>query len=255
MTIARPVLAAVLLPIALITLWYVASAGSTNPFFPPLSKIIETVPTTWHLDALVTHVGSSLGRLLAGYALACVLGVAFGVLIGTVRWLRDLLEPALEYFRAVPSVMIIPLLMLVFGIGDTMKVAVIALGSIWPILLNTIEGVRGIDPTVRDVVRAYHLSPRARLFYVILPAASPQIFAGARQSLALAIILMVISEMFASKNGLGHLVVLYQRSFAISEMWAGVLLLGLLGVLLAGIFRLIERRVLWWYLSSHRRGT
>jgi ABC-type nitrate/sulfonate/bicarbonate transport system permease component len=254
MTVARRVLSAVLLPIVLIAFWYLASAGSTNPFFPPLSRIFEAFHTTWQVDTLVKHVGSSLGRLLVGYTLACVLGVAFGVLIGANRWLRDLSEPTLEYFRAIPTVMIIPVLMLILGIGDSMKVAVIALGSMLPILLNTVEGVRGVDLVYRDVARAYHFSLRARLFDVILPAASPQIFAGARQSLALAIILLVISEMFGSTNGLGHLVVLYQRSFAISEMWAGILLLGLLGVLLAGIFRLIERRALWWYMSSNGRG-
>lgn len=249
----RRVLAAVLLPIVLIALWFLASAGSTDPFVPPLSHILGTFPRAWPVEALVGHVGSSLGRLLAGYALACVIGVVFGVLIGQIRWLRALLEPALEFVRAIPSVMAIPVLMLFLGIGDVMKIAVIALGSVWPILLNTVEGVRGVDPTVRDVVRAYHFGPRARLMDVILPSASPQIFAGARQALSLAIILMVISEMFASTNGLGYSVVLAQRSFAIPQMWTGILLLGLLGVILAGIFRLIERRVLRWYLSSHNR--
>ena len=147
--------------------------------------------------------------------------------------------------------------MLFMGIGPGMRIAVIAIGCIWPILLNTVEGVRGLDPVLRDTARAYRLTPMGRLRHLILPGAAPQIVTGARQALSIGIILMVISEMFAGKDGLGFMIVSFQRSFAIPQMWGGVILLGLLGVLLALIFRLISGIFLTWYhgyLQSQRGG-
>jgi ABC-type nitrate/sulfonate/bicarbonate transport system permease component len=124
---------------------------------------------------------------------------------------------------------------------------VIVFGCVWPVLLNTVEGVRATDGVLSDTSRAYGITGAARLRHLLLPAASPQIFAGLRQALSIAIILMVISEMFAASNGLGFAIVQFQRSFAIPEMWSGIILLGLLGFLLSELFRLAERRALAWY--------
>ena len=126
----------------------------------------------------------------------------------------------------------------------------IAFVCVWPVLLNTIDGVTGIDPTLRETARVYGVSGRDRLLRIVLPAASPQIFAGMRTSLSLALILMVISEMVASTNGIGFFVLQSQRSFAIPEMWSGILLLGLLGYALNLIFVLVERRVLAWHRGA-----
>ena len=122
--------------------------------------------------------------------------------------------------------------------------------SIWPVLLNTIDGVTGIDPTLNDTARVYGVSGRQRLLRIVLPAASPQIFAGMRTSLSLALILMVISEMVASTNGIGYFVLQSQRTFAIPEMWSGILLLGILGYVLNAGFMLVERRVLRWHRGA-----
>jgi ABC-type nitrate/sulfonate/bicarbonate transport system permease component len=121
---------------------------------------------------------------------------------------------------------------------------------LWPVLLNTIDGVTGIDPTLRDTARVYGVKGPGLLRRIVLPAASPQIFAGMRTSLSLALILMVISEMVASTNGIGFFVLQSQRSFAIPEMWSGILLLGLLGYLLNVVFVLVERRVLAWHRGA-----
>jgi ABC-type nitrate/sulfonate/bicarbonate transport system permease component len=121
---------------------------------------------------------------------------------------------------------------------------------LWPVLLNTIDGVTGIDPTLRETARVYGVGGRDRLRRIVLPAASPQIFAGMRTSLSLALILMVISEMVASTNGIGFFVLQSQRSFAIPEMWSGILLLGLLGYALNLIFVVVERRVLAWHRGA-----
>jgi ABC-type nitrate/sulfonate/bicarbonate transport system permease component len=240
------------LPIVLLALWWMVSANSTDFFFPPLSKILDSLVAEWFGPRLVDDVVPSVLRLSAGYALAAVLAVALGVLIGTSRTVRGVLEPVLEFFRAIPPPVLVPIFMLLFGIGDGMKVIVIAFGCMWPILLNTVEGVRAVDSVLSDTARTYGITGSARLRKLVLPAASPQIFAGLRQGLSVAIILMVISELFAASNGLGFAVVQAQRSFAIAETWAGMLMLGLLGFLLALLFRIVENRQLAWYHGLRR---
>jgi ABC-type nitrate/sulfonate/bicarbonate transport system permease component len=128
-----------------------------------------------------------------------------------------------------------------------MKIAVIVSGAVWPVLLNTIEGVRAIDPVMRETAQSYKFGRATRTFFVVLPGAAPQIMTGVRQCLSVALILMVISEMFASSSGLGYRISYFQRNFLIAEMWGGILLLGLIGVALLLVFQVVERAVLHWY--------
>ncbi|MFJ8539445.1 ABC transporter permease [Streptomyces sp. NPDC093591] len=237
----------VALPVVLVALWWAASDGSTDPFWPPLRTILDTFPDVWTADRLRADVVPSLLRLLGGYATAAVVGVALGTVIGSYRGVRAVCEPVLEFLRAVPPPVLVPVIMLFAGIGDTMKIVVIASGCVWPILLNTVEGVRAVDSVMLETARSYGVTGTARLRHLVLRSASPQIFAGLRQALSIGIILMVISEMFAANNGIGFTVVQFQRSFAIPDMWTGILVLGLLGFLLSVVFRLVERRVLGWY--------
>jgi sulfonate transport system permease protein len=160
---------------------------------------------------------------------------------------RRALEPVLDFFRSLPKPALLPIAIVALGVGDSMKIFIIAFGALWPILLNTIDGVRGVDSMQLEMARVYGLTRRQRIFKVILPAASPQIFVGARVALAIAMILMVISEMVASTNGLGYFVLLSQQTFAIPEMWAGIILLGIIGYLTNFLFVLTERRLLAWH--------
>ncbi|MDT0569566.1 ABC transporter permease subunit [Streptomyces sp. DSM 3412] len=235
------------LPLVLVTAWWLVSDDSTDVFWPPLRTILGTFPDVWTEERLRADVLPSLLRLTAGYALAAVVGVAVGTVIGSYRRVRAVCEPVLEFLRAVPPPVLVPVIMLFAGIGDTMKIAVIASGCVWPILLNTVEGVRAVDSVMAETARSYGITGAARLRNVVLRSASPQIFAGLRQALSIGIILMVISEMTAASNGLGYTIVQFQRGFAIPDMWTGILVLGLLGFLLSVVFRLVERRVLGWY--------
>ncbi|MFJ1968337.1 ABC transporter permease [Streptomyces sp. NPDC087903] len=235
------------LPAVLVLVWWLASDGSTDIYWPPLRTILRTFPDVWTSERLRTDALPSVLRLGAGYALAAVTGVALGTVIGSYRRVRAVCEPVLEFLRAVPPPVLIPVIMLFAGIGDTMKIVVIASGCVWPVLLNTVEGVRAVDSVMTETARSYGITGAARLRHVVLPSASPQIFAGLRQALSIGIILMVISEMFAASNGLGFTIVQFQRGFAIPDMWTGILLLGLLGFLLSVVFQLVERRVLGWY--------
>lgn len=245
----KGLLYAVGLPVVLVAAWWFASAGSTSFFWPPLSRILEVFPQTWFEGRLLADVVPSVTRLLVGYGIALVLGIGVGLAVGSSRVLRETCEPVLELLRAIPPPVLVPVVMLFAGIGDGMKVSVIAFGCVWPILLNTVEGVRATDEVLTDTARSYGLRTSTRLRSVVLRAASPQIMAGARQALSVGIIVMVISEMFAASNGLGFTTVQFQRTFAIPEMWTGIILLGLLGVALATVLRLVERRVLSWYLG------
>jgi ABC-type nitrate/sulfonate/bicarbonate transport system permease component len=246
------------LPAVLVAVWWVASDDSTDVYWPPLRTILETFPDVWTADRLRADVLPSVLRLTGGYALAAVVGIACGTLIGSSRRVRAVCEPVLEFLRAVPPPVLVPVIMLFAGIGDTMKIVVIAAGCVWPVLLNTVEGVRAVDPVMADTARSYGVTGLARIRGLVLPAASPQIFAGLRQALSIGIILMVISEMFAASNGLGFTIVQFQRGFAVPGMWTGILVLGLLGFVLSVIFQLVERRVLGWYrglrASTRRPG-
>lgn len=259
----RSFLLVVGLPVLLLAAWWVATADSVSPFNPPLSEILGTIGPTWFSGdtfadtRFVQDILPSLGRLLVGYGVALVVGVGLGTVIGAVKPLRDFTEPVLEFFRAIPPPVMVPVLMLFLGVGTSMRVFVIATGALWPILLNTVEGVRGLDPVLKDTARAYRLGAWTRTRRLMLPGAGPQIVTGARQALSIAIILMVISEMFAARDGLGFSVVQFQRSFAIPEMWSGVIILGLLGVVLSLVFRVATDAVLAWYhgyLRSQRGG-
>jgi ABC-type nitrate/sulfonate/bicarbonate transport system permease component len=235
------------LPFLLLALWGAVSTSSTNRFFPGPVTIGEAFVETWVGPAFVADVLPSLYRLALGITASIVIGVAAGTLIGMIRWLRELFEPLLEFFRAIPPPVLIPVVMLLLGITDTMKVVVIVSGALWPILLNTIDGVRATDSVMSETADSFQITWWERLWFLVLPAASPRIMAGVRQSLSVALILMVISEMFASSAGLGYRIAYFQRNYLIAEMWSGILLLGLVGVLLATTFGVVERRLLRWY--------
>jgi ABC-type nitrate/sulfonate/bicarbonate transport system permease component len=237
-------------PLLALALWALLSANSQTYYFPPLTDILESFADTWLFERVGSDVVPSLARMGAGFAIAVVVAIGAGLLLGMSRRARLAAAPIVEFLRAIPPPALLPFAILVMGIGSSMKVFIIAFVCLWPMLLNTIDGVRGVDPTLHDTTRVYGISGRDRVLHVMLPAASPQIFAGMRTSLSLALILMVISEMVASTNGIGYFVLQSQRTFAIPEMWSGILLLGILGYVLNGAFVLIERRVLRWHRGA-----
>jgi ABC-type nitrate/sulfonate/bicarbonate transport system permease component len=237
-------------PILLLVLWGVLSAGSKTYYFPPLTDIFTAFKDNWLFSRVGSDVVPSMVRMWLGFGIAVVVGVGGGLLLGLSRRARRAADPILEFLRAIPPPALLPFAILVLGVGSDMKVFIIALVCLFPVLLNTIDGVTGVDPTLRDTTRVYGISRGDRLWRVMLPAASPQIFAGMRISLSLALILMVISEMVASTNGIGYFVLQSQRTFAIPEMWSGIFLLGILGYVFNAGFILIERRVLRWHRGA-----
>ena len=157
----------------------------------------------------------------AGYAIAVVVAISAGMLLGLSPRGRRAAAPIVEFLRAIPPPALLPFAILVIGVGASMKIFIIAFVCVWPILLNTIDGVTAVDPTLRETARVYGIRGWDRIWGMMAPAASPQIFAGMRTSLSLALILMVISEMVASTNGIGYFVLQSQRTFAIRRCGRG----------------------------------
>jgi sulfonate transport system permease protein len=241
------VLVEVVVPAVAVTLWLVLSAGSTSPFFPPLSHILTSLKDQWFFARFDSDAVPSLINLGAGFAIASIVGISVGVFLGLAPIIADSIDPILEFLRAIPGVALVPVALLLLGIGPEMKISVIVYGALWPILLNTVDGVRALDPVVADVTRSYHIAGFSKMRRVVLPAASPQIVAGMRTSLSIAITIIVFSEMAGSTKGIGYQLIKAQGTFAISDMWADMLLLGILGFLLNLGFRGFERVVLGWH--------
>ncbi|WP_104104170.1 ABC transporter permease [Arthrobacter sp. 08Y14] len=235
------------LPIVLIILWLVFSAASTSFYFPPLSRIMEQFVQIWFFDGIISDLVPSLQRILLGFLLAVLVGVGGGILLGLLRRTEEALRPLLELLRSTPGVALLPIATLFLGVGQEMKLFMIALACTWPILLNTIDGVRSVEPVLLQVAKSYRLTLWQRIRFIYVPNAAPQIFAGARLSLAIAAVVMVVTEMIGSPGGVGYFVLNAQRNFDILSMWTGIIMLGLLGYLLNLAFRLAENRILRWH--------
>lgn len=234
-------------PAVLVAAWWLASSGSTALYFPPLSSSLSSLWHLWLTAGLGPDVVPSLEHLALGLLIATAVGTVGGLVLGAAPGIADALAPVLEFLRAMPGVALLPAALLLLGIGPAMQVSVIAYGTVWPILLNTADGVRSVDPVVRDVARSYRIGWASRFLRIVIPAASPQIVAGIRTALSIGITVIVFSEMIGSTEGIGYQILQAQRSFQIPQMWAGIILLGILGYLLNLAFRLFERLVLRWH--------
>ena len=242
------------LPVVVVASWWILSQGSTSLYFPPLSAILEAFRRNWLFAGFTGDVLPSLGNLAAGYLLACAVGIALGVALGSSRRVAAALTPLLECLRAVPGVALLPAALLLLGPGDRMRISVIAFGAVWPILLNTIDGVTGVDPVVLDVARSYRIGRGSRLLRITLPAAGPRIVAGMRTATSIAITLIVFSEMFGSTEGIGFQLLAAERGFDIPGLWAAMILLGILGYVVNIAFRMFERLVLNWHHTMSRQS-
>lgn len=234
------------LPAVVVIVWFFASANSTSVFFPPLSKILVAFGETWFGEGFARDIVPSLSNLFAGLGIALILGIAAGLLLALFPTAGLIADPFLQFFRSIPALAVLPALFIIWGIGPSGKIVAIAFGALWPILLNTLDGVRSIHPSIRLVARSYRVSGALLVFRVLLPGALPQITVGIRTSLAIGVVVMVGSEMFVSTEGIGHFVILAQQTFAITDMWSGILLLGIIGYLLNVAYGVIERALLSW---------
>lgn len=238
--------------------WDVLFRLHPSRFIQPTLTILSNMGTTWFSGSPTelftsttfrTNALPSLERFAEGWAVAVVVGILGGLLLGASRIAEMVFKPLLRFGVSVPATIFLPIAVVIFGITDRMNIFLIAMGAVWPVLLNTMDGIRTIDPAIRDSARSIRITGWRLLRKVILPAASPQIFAGLRVSLGIALVLMVISEMFVGTNGIGFQIMLAQRTFRFPMMWSAVALLGIIAIIMNGIFFFVERAFLSW----HRR--
>lgn len=203
--------------------------------------------------ALSGEIGATLSAYLQGLAIAIAIGVAAGVLIGSSRTLLDATSVLIEFMRPIPGVALIPLVILSFGIGVPARRFLIAFAAIWPILINTIYGVRGGDRMLHEVARTSGVGRTGRLFRVTLPAALPSIATGVRVSAAIALLVCVTAEFRIGSGGIGTYMYLQLNANRLPEMYAAVILVGLIGYLTNVALRVLQRRTLFW--AGEERST
>jgi ABC-type nitrate/sulfonate/bicarbonate transport system permease component len=234
----------------LIAVWWAWSAGSRSLYFPPLEKVVKALWTQWVTGPARADLGSSLEHLIVGYAIAAAFGVGLGMALWSLRYAREATVPYLYFLYVLPAPVLVPAAMTLFGFGFSMKVVLIAFAAMWPTLLNTLDGMRGVDQVKLDTSRVLGLPGWRHVLQVVLPAAGPQVIAGLRSSLQVAIILMVVSEWEASTDGIGFYIVSAQESFDYVGMWSGIIVLAIIGLLANLIFVVAENRALHWHYGA-----
>jgi sulfonate transport system permease protein len=245
-----------ILPVGLVVCYQVLAVRARNPYFPTLGAIAGEFRATWVGPGFIEHVLPSLENLTYGYLIGLLAGVAGGVLLGRVRGLRDLLGPLVGFCQTLPAVALLPIFVVALGVGSAMRIGVIVFSVFFVVLVNTTAGMRAVDPAVIDVGRAYRIGPVRRLFLLLLPASAPYIVAAARTSVSIAVLVMVVSEMIGAPRGIGVVTLLAQQDFQYPRMWAGMVLLALLGYLLNAAFAVVERLTVgrWGMIAAIGKG-
>ncbi len=238
-------------------LWEIVSRNKLiSPlYFPPISKDLAAF---WNLMAdgtLPLEVVRSLGRIFGGFFLAVLIMVPLGIVMGLFRPMYNLFEPLTELLRPLPAPAIIPVVMLFLGIGEAMKIIVIAFACSFPILINTMDGVRSVEPTLVDTAKTFGRNRYEVILQVILPASLHQIFTGWRVALPIALIVDIIAEMVGALNGIGRFILLMQRRFDIPEMYAGIFLVAVVGYALNALLRYLNKTLIGWHRAKFEAVT
>lgn len=233
---------------ALLALWWLVSHRQwVSPvFLPTPAATLDSLALGLTAGELATQTLATVGRMLGGWLLACVAGVVLGTAIGLSDSARAWLQPMLEFLRPLPASAVIPLAIAVFGLSPGMVLFVVSFGAMWPVLLAALHGLAQVHAQLREVAAALQLSRLAYAFKLGLPNALPDILAGMRLSLTVALIVSVVGEMIASQAGLGQAILLAARSFRAAELYAGVLLLGAIGFASNALLAQTESRLLRW---------
>ena len=236
-----------LLPLlAVLLLWQVvASLGLYPPvLLPAPATVAEAFATDWR--DILGHAGASVSRVLLGVGLPFLVAVPMGMLIGRYRVLDRLTDWSIQIFRSVPPIALIPMALLFFGIGDRPAIVLIFLAATWPLLINTIFGVRGIDRTLLKVAQSARAGEALVLRDIVLPAAMPAVFTGLRLAIGGGWLTVVTAEMIAVKSGLGYMILNAQLTFRSELILAGIITIGAVGLLADQGVRLLRARACRW---------
>ena len=235
-----------------IALWqFIADMKLVSPvFLPGPDRAWGALVRGFMTGDLMSKLIGTIEHMVFGWLAASIAGIALGALIGSSRLMRAYIAPSLEFLRPLPVSAIIPVAIAMFGLTQGMALFVIAFGAIWPIMLATIHGFAAVEPRLYEVARSLQMSRIAVSFKIALPSALPDILAGMRLSLTVALILSVVCEILAGLDGLGHWVLLSARAFRSADLFAGVILLGITGYVTSVAMALAEQRLLAWQSAA-----
>ncbi len=218
-------------------------------YFPPTSKIADAFAGELADSAFWTALGDTLTGWAVGLAVAACAGIVAGVVISVVPYLREATASTIEFLRPIPSVALIPLAVLLYGNELRSVLLLVVYASFWQVLIQTLYGVRDVDPVAEETARSYGLGTWARVRYVLWPTALPYVMTGLRLAAAVALILTVTAELVIGSPGLGARIAIAQNSQAVPHMYALIVVTGLLGLLINVGARSVERRALAWHQS------
>jgi ABC-type nitrate/sulfonate/bicarbonate transport system permease component len=241
--------------------WQEWADARHSVFFPAPSAIVAQMYHLWfsgpasHLSLTSAAVGNvlpSLGRIGLALVISAGVGLPLGIAIGRSEALSGYLEPLLHYGRSLPPVALVTVFIALFRLGNEMEIAFIAFGTIWPILVNTVDGARTVDPLQVETAQVFRLSASDRITRLILPATLPKFFAGLRLAVSLSLVVMVVAELAGSTDGIGYEMNVAYGNYQMTTLWAGIVLLGILGYLLNALLTGVEHFVLAWHRGQCR---
>jgi NitT/TauT family transport system permease protein len=237
-----------LLLLVLLAAWEaVPRLGLTDPtFLPPFSEVLKAGWQLAQSGELYDDVAASLLRALSGFLISVILVVPLGLAVGWYGRLGSLLNQIIEIARNTAPLALLPVFILLLGIGEVSKVTMVIYSCAWPLLLNTIAAVKQVDPLLIKSARTMGATPQQLFRKVILPAALPTIFVGIRLASAAAMLVLVASEMVGAKAGLGYLIIYSQYSFLIPQMYFGILGITVLGLAFNAVLEALERHFMRW---------
>jgi ABC-type nitrate/sulfonate/bicarbonate transport system permease component len=239
--IAGRVLGPLVLPALLIVAYQLFSMHHHSLFFPSVPAIAHAFVATWGPTGLRQDVGPSLYNLGVGYLAGLTLALAVGLVVARREWLYLVVEPLVAFFLSLPPITLIPIFLVLFGIGNAMQQSLIAFAVFFQVFVNTTDGLRSTNATLQHTAAIYRVRRWRKILLIDLPAASPQILAGARTALSLAVLVMIVSELVGAPHGIGAVTLDAQNGFNYPVMWAGMVLTALLGIVLNALFSLAER--------------
>lgn len=232
-----------------------ARAGWLTSYVPPLTTIFSALWTGLVNGDISSQVATTLGVYVRGLAMSTVAAITLGILMGTYKPVFDMFKVIVEFMRPVPSVAMIPLAILFFGLGSTMRQAVISYAVFWPMLISTIYGVRSIDPQALDVARNFGIKGREALWRVTLPSAVASIATGFRISASIALIVTVTTELIAGNSGIGFFISQMEQANRLPPMYAAIILTGMIGYALNSLYFNLEHKFVFWTPAAREQAT
>ena len=250
LTRTRGPLLAVLGVLAVLVAWQLWAARSDPFYVPTATETLGAAGRLWRDPDFLSVAADSLERLALGFLIGSAIGIGVGLLMGASARVRRALEPLVDLLRSTPPIAIAPALLIIAGLGNGMRVPLIAFGVCFPVLLNTVDGVRAVSPEARDTASMLHVGRLERTLRIHLPAALPSIAAGLRIAISVALVLVVVSELVGEGGGLGGYLEVAAGRSEFPEVYACILFLGVVGYVLNRLFVLLERRLLAWHYGA-----